>query len=335
MRTQRFIFGWVAALSLLTIIGCGKKSVDSVATVNGEPISRDEYYGHLERKQVIQVQTAQGPQDAQVVGSLGLQALHDMVNRKLLMQMATKEGLMPTAADVDRELDFQRKRRPDFVSFLTDRGMTLQQIREDLKFDLARERLLTKGINVTKEDVDTYVKENPKEFMEPAQAQVLYIVVSDPTKKDQVDKDLSNGQSFQVVATRYSEAPQAREMAGMYPVSRLDLMPQPLQKLVSVTPEMKTSDWKQDGKNWVKFYIQKKTPSRPIALDDVKKEYVRRMLAMRQGERQADLAKKLNDMLKIGNIAVASPYLKGPWEKALERAKGKTAQTENGSRASS
>jgi parvulin-like peptidyl-prolyl isomerase len=318
---------------VLTIVGCGKKAAESVASVNGEPITKQAYYDHLERKQVVQVQTPRGPVDAQVAGTLGLQVMHDLINRKLLLQMAEKEGVIPSKADIDKELAFQTKRRPDFVSFLRDRGLTIEMIRDDLKFDLARERLLTKGVTVTTEDVDLYIKENPKEFMEPAQAQLLYIVVSSPAKRDQVEKELAGGQSFQVAATRYSEAPQARETGGMFQESRIAAMPKKLQALVQATPELKTTAWQQDGKNWVKFFVQKKQPEKPIAMDDVRKEFVRRQLAMQRGERANDLAQRLNKMLTDGKIAVTLPYLKGPWEKAVERARTESTTAAAGSAA--
>ncbi|MEZ0326087.1 MAG: SurA N-terminal domain-containing protein [Fimbriimonas sp.] len=334
MKTQNILFGWASACALLIIVGCGSKGEETVATVNGEPITKKAYLDHLERKQVVQVQTPRTPvdtpvMDAPVVGSLGLQAMQDLINRKLLLQMAEKEGVMPQKADIEKELAFQTKRRPDFVSYLTDRGLTIDMIKDDLKFDLARERLLTKGVNVTAADVDLYIKENPKEFMEPAQAQLLYVVVTSPEKKAQVDKELSTGQNFQVVATRYSEAPQARETGGMFQVSNVNAMPKKLQDLVRATPELKTTDWQHEGKSWVKFFVQKKQAERPIPMDETKKEFVRRQLAMQQGQRANDLGRRLNQMLTEGKINVTVPYLKGPWEKAIERAKAASNQPAN------
>ncbi len=330
MKTQNCLFGWACACALLTIVGCGKKGEgEAIASVNGESIARKAYFDHLERKQVVQVQTPRGPADAQVVGSLGLQAMQDLINRRLLLQMAAQENVMPQKVDIDKELAYQTKRRPDFVSYLTDKGLTIDMIREDLKFDIARERLLTKGVSVTAADVELYIKENPKEFMEPAQAQLLYIVVSSPAKRAQVEKELSSGQNFQVLATRYSEAPQARETGGMFPETRITSMPKKLQAIVQATPELKMTSWQQDGKNWVKFFVQKKQGEKPIPMDDTKKEFVRRQLAMQQGQRANDLGKRLNDMLTQGKINVSVPYLKGPWDKAVERARAASNQPTN------
>ena len=328
MKGKALSFGnfFAASLALVVITGCGNRGGGSVAVINGEQISKEDFYGFLERKRLVQVQTPTGPQEAPIVGTLGLQALRDIVNRRVLLQLAEKEGMLPTNADIDKELAFQTKRRPDFVSFLTDQGMSLQMIREDIKYDLARERLLTKGVDLPMSDVDTYVRENPEMFMEPAQAQLLYVVVTDEEKKSLVDKDLGTGQNFQVVANRYSEAPRARELGGMYPESKINSMPKRLQQIVSTTPELRSTEWLRDGKNWVKFYVQKKTEAKPIVMDDVKKEYVRRQLAMKKGEKSSQLAKRLNDTLRTSKIDVMAAHLKGPWDKAFERAKTELAR---------
>lgn len=315
-----------AAATLLAFgaIGCGKKDAasDTIATVNGDTISTKEYLDYLERKNQVIVDTSRGPQIAQSVGSVGLQALRDLVDRQLVIQLAKEDGVAPSQGDIVKELDFRNKQRADYTNqMVANTGMTLEMLKNDIAFDLSREHLLTKGITVTPADVDQYIKENPNQFMEPATANLLWIVVAEQNKTKQVDQDLAVGQNFQTVATRYSVAPQARETGGAYPVNQIDQMTPKLKEIVEKTPENKTTDWLQDGKNYVKFYVQSKSPAKPIKMDDIKKELVRRQLAIQRGQLGTDLARRLQDKLKASKITVTPAQLNMPWTRLFEQLK--------------
>lgn len=311
------------------LTGCNKQAAatgDVVATVNGEAIGAKEYHEYLERKSSVLVQTPQGPQEAQVAGGLGLQALRDLVNQKMVTQLAKDDGLYPSEEDVKKELDFRTKQQPDLVNILTSQGLTLDSIKNDIAFDLSRERLLTKGIVVPMSEVDAYIKDNPTQFVEPAKANLLYIVVTSEDKKKQIDSELSMGQNFQTVATRYSEAPQARQSGGVFPQSVIQAMPSRLQEIVNKTPEMKATDWVKDGGNFVKFFVQKKTKEAPIKMDDVKKSMLQRQLALQRGQMANDLGKRLQEKLQAAKVEVTPKNLKEPWDRAFEQAKTEFAQ---------
>jgi foldase protein PrsA len=328
-RTSRLIS--LAVLASVALVGCGSKSGPAVANVNGTPITKEEFYGYLERMQLVQVQTPQGTQSQRVAGSLGLQALNDLVRRQLVLQLAEENGLLPNDADIEAELAFQTKRRPDFVSFLTNQGMSLQSIRNDIRFDLARERLLTRGVEMPADEVDSYIRENPDKFVEPAQAQLLYVVVSDPKRREEVDRELASGQSFQVVATRFSEAPRAKELGGMFPESRISAMHARLQEIVGNTQELRATDWVADGANWVKFYVQRKTQERPLDMDEVRREYLRRQLAMQRGEEKNNIGRLLQEKMQTAKVEVQAEHLRGPWDDAFKKAQeeiGRSMQTE-------
>jgi len=321
-RTYTNAFAATLFLGIAAMIGhgCGKGAAagGNLAVVNGEAISLDEYHSYLERKSSVQVITQMGPQEARVFGSLGLQGLRDLINRRIVLQIAKDEQVMPTDKEINEELDFQTKRRPSFVKTLTASGMTLDQIRADLALDLAQEKILTKGITVTPDEVSKFIKENPKKFATPEQAQLLWIVVKGADKKSQVDADLGAGQPFGVVAGRYSEAPNARQSGGMYNESVVEKFPPRLRGIIAKTDELKTTDWLADGANFVKFYVQKKVKEKPVLIDDTLKEAVRRDLAKQRGSQANDLAKRMQDKLKTAKIDVQVPQLKDAWDRAFD-----------------
>lgn len=317
-----------AAVLALGAFGCGKKEAadTSIVTVNGEAISTKEYMDLLDHKSTVLVSTPQGPQLAQTVNPVGFQALQDLVNRKLLLQVAKEQNVLPTNADVDKELNFRTEQQGDYVTLMTqEAGLTLEQLKNDILFDLARERLITKGIVVSPTEVDTFIKENPQQFMEPAKANILIVAVSDAKKKAQVDKALASGTAFQNVATSYSEIQNARETNGQFPITVVDQMPPQLKTLVEKTPALKASDWTTAGPTSFKIYVQSKTPAKKMDMTPARKDVLRRQLAMQRGQLANDLTKRTLDKLKTSKIEVSSGYLNKLWGKYMDTVKKDTA----------
>jgi len=324
-----FVAGLAAATLLTALPGCGKKSEDAIAVVNGDPITVNEYHDYMERKAVVMVQTPQGPVTARVAGSLGFQALQDVINRRIIMQAAKDQGVAPTDATIEKELAFRTKQNPMYVKSLTAAGMTLIQIRDDLALDLARSNLLTKGITITKDDIDSFIKDNPSEFTNPATADLYWIVLKDAKKKTQVDQDLKAGQSFPTVAARYSDDPNARRTNGAVPSQWrvVDSMPPILKGIVTKTSEHTASDWIKDGGNSVKIYVEKKTKAQQVPIDDDMREQVRRRLGEIRGSQANDLNKSLGDRLKTATIDIKVDYLRDAWKKAMDDLKSQDAQS--------
>lgn len=325
----------MATVASLALVGCGPRGGDSLANVNNEPISMEEFHRYLERKPVVQVVDSETGQQKElpVYASLGFQAMRDLVNRRILLQLAKDDNVFPTDTDVKAELDFQVKRRPDFIRQLQAQGLTIEDIRKDLTLDLAKERIITKGITVKKEDAEKYIKDNPKAFETPAQAKVRLIVVRDDAAKKQVDAELAGGKPFGQVAVQYSVAPGVRQSQGQFPITEVRRMPAVLQSIVSTTPEMKSTDWKRDGAQWVKIFVEQKVPAKPMTIDDTLKEALRRQIAMERGSKATDLGKRLVDKLKTSTIAVQLTSLKEPWDKAFKSLQEQDVQSNTGTSA--
>lgn len=323
----------LTALALLGIFsvgvtGCNKPapSEPPFATVNGAEISEKEFLSFLERKPTVQVSTPQGDQEVRVAGILGLQALRDIVNRKLLVQLAKEEGVTVTDEDVEKELKFQQAQPGSFVSSLITQGLPAESIKEDVRISLIRERIQTKGITVSPKEVEDYVKQNQDQFMEPAKASMLWMVVSDPKKKSLADKDLKAGQSFETVAVRYSEAPNARQENAKFMVEEIDKMPPQLQSIVAKLSPNKASDWITEGNNAVKFFLVSKSPKKKMVLTADQTESLRRSLALQKGSATINLGEKVTAKLKAADIKVNDPEMKEAWAKIFALAKEQLAQ---------
>lgn len=321
-----------AAVAMLTFgaVGCGKKEAaednNTFFTINGEKVSTKEYLDFLAQKTTIIVNSSQGPQLAPTTQTVGFQGLQDLVARKVLLQLAKDQGVLPTDAEVTKELDDRTKQQSDLLQRAAQAGYTTEDIKSSIRFDLAREKLLTKGVVVTPTEVDNYIKEKPQEFTEPARATLLYVAVGSAAKKAQVDKDLAGGQSFQTVATHYSEDPRARETGARYAETDVSKMNPELQTIVNKTAPLKTSAWISVGPTmFVKFYVQSKTPAKPIPITPEIKERVRRDLAIQRGQLSTDLEKKQADKLQASEVTVNQPLLAKMWATVAEQAKKRAA----------
>ncbi|AIE86232.1 peptidylprolyl isomerase [Fimbriimonas ginsengisoli] len=315
-----------AALLASGIIGCAKKEAASssaaVATVNGEPISDQDYHDYLERMNMVFVNGGQGPQRVPTVGSVGFQGLRDIVERRIILQMAKEDGVLPTDADVTKELDERTKQQPDYATrMISQGGYTMKMLRNDILFELARENLVTKGVVVTMPEVETYIKENPKQFSEPARANLLVIALQDDAKKKQADQDLAAGQNFQTVAIRYSVDPRIKETGGAYPENVVDRMPKPLQDLVAKTAPGKATAWIHEGATWIKFFVQSKAPAKPIVMTEEKKKQVQRELKKSRGSLANDLPRRLGEKMKAAKIEVVPDHLNKPWTAMMDELK--------------
>lgn len=325
----------LALAATMALAGCGSKGGDSgtVATVGGKPITMEQYRKYLENKANVQVNVQGQTASLPTAMPLGFQALEDLISQQILLQLAAEEGVAPTPADVDAELAFRTKLNPSFVQSQTQAGLSLKQIKDSLELGLAQERLLTKGITVTMPEVDDYIKKNPKQFEDPATAEMLWVVVKDDASKAKVDQALATGQDFQKVAMTYSIDPNLKQLAGKFPQTNIEQMVDPIKKAVMATEPGKQTPWIKFNDGQAKFMVQKKTAATPMKINDTQKQFVQRQLAIQRGKLANDLDKRLQDKLKSTKVSVDYEPFKAMWSKAeesLKKAADQTAATTGG-----
>ena len=317
--------GFASAFMLMGLCACNRKS-DSLAIVNGEPISMTEYYEYLQNKPDVTVVTENGKIALPVDGSLGFQATRDLIGHQLELQIAKEKNCYPTSTQVDQELQIKLKQNPNYLQDLMLAGVTLDVIRKNITLDLSQECLQTHGIHVTTEDAKKYIKDNPKEFVEPAKVQLMLIYVKDDSGKQKVDSALASGQSFASVALSLSEAPTAHKYNGYLtdpnagPVTKAALAP-PILEAIKNLKEQHMTDWIQFSNGWAKFYLDKDIPEQPIVMDAAKIDLVRRELAKREGAQKNNVQDMILKKLKDSKIEVVLPTYRDPWKNAMDQLK--------------
>jgi hypothetical protein len=328
-------------LAAFSLQGC-KKGDAVAATVNGESISMDQYHRYLELKPQVQVivnpralqaasngDVPQQPYVGRVIGTVGLQAMTDLVQQAILRQLAKDEKSWPTSEEIESELKDRTKANPGFVRELANNGFTMEMIRNDLAIGLAQVKLTTQGIVVTDAEVDKYITDHPKEFEIPQMADMTWMLVPDEKTKAAADADLKSGKDFLTVAQQYSIAPDARRKNYRFDV-------QSVPQLASFGPALKSSvdklikngggeqqqtDWLKFTEGFAKFYINKVSAGRKMPIDDTLKKNLRRQMAVQKGAQGKDINLRIQDRMKKADIKILIPYLEESWKRSMESLK--------------
>lgn len=221
----------VAAATVLAtfITGCGN---NSVATVDGVKISKQEYYDRLEQQPAGQDPETRKPIEA------GAAVLQQMVTEKLLLRLADKEKVPPTEEQVNERLEQLKKTTPNFSAKLKEVGITEDQLKREIRIQRAAFNLQTKGITVSDDKVKQKYDENKDTlYTEQESANVAAIFTKDKADADKVTTLLGQGVTFEKVAQQFSMDKESAAQGGRVntPIVRDPGSPQPYQDAIMQT----------------------------------------------------------------------------------------------------
>lgn len=305
----------LAGLAFLTLAGCGGSN--EVASVNNEGISLEEFNQYLATKRTVRVVVQNQVVEVPVSETLGFQALQELATRKLVMQMASDEGLMPTEQEIEAEIKFKTAINPQYLNELTSVGFSFGQIRREVAYAMCEERLLTRGIDVKMDEVDQMMKENPQQFIEPATVTVYQILTNSEARREQVDSELRASVPFKQVATNRTIDPQGPRK--QYATERLA---EPLKSALEGKPISHVTDWIDAGNGaQAKYFIEARTESKPVDMTPERKELLRRQIALNYGRQANDLPRQVADKLRGSDVRISDDQetLNTMWKRFKDR----------------
>jgi len=204
------------ALAMLAT-SCGIKGAgdDVAATVDGQKIYRADV------EKYFQSQTAGSTQplsDEQAT-SLRLSILRELIENEILMHRAAKLGLLATDEEVDRKLNEIKSpySAGEFAQRLSERKLSLDDFRHDIRRTLTSEKVLhkeiTSKINITQQDISAYYNQHKAEFnlIEPRFHLAHILVTASPGQQGQ---ETGNKARNEAEARRKIETVLTRLQAG-------------------------------------------------------------------------------------------------------------------------
>jgi foldase protein PrsA len=165
--------------------------------------------------------------------NLRSQAIAYLVQRSQYEQEADEMGIEVTDEEVDKKVNDVVKEvangsKQKFLDQLKQQGLTEEQVRENLRMQLLQTEIVeavTKDVEVTDQDVETFYEKNKAQFTQPATRLVRHILIAckkpeecrrDKTRADDVYGQIRGGANFAALAKRFSEDPGSKNQGGRY-----------------------------------------------------------------------------------------------------------------------
>ncbi|MDQ5901122.1 MAG: hypothetical protein QG600_700 [Patescibacteria group bacterium] len=186
----------VALLGLALIAGLYLlRNYFIVATVNGQPITRIEYYEELERLS-------------------GKQALNSIVTKNLILQEAKKQNVSVTNEEIDNEISTISKnleaQGQKLDAVLTLQGLTMESLREQVSLQKLIEKMVGKDIKVTDKEVADYIAANQESLPEGTDEAQMKKDVSEQLRQQKLNDKVQEWlQKLQQEATVNYSQPQS------------------------------------------------------------------------------------------------------------------------------
>jgi foldase protein PrsA len=248
-------------LSKANLAGGAIINEEAVATVGKKTILRQEWLNELEAR-------------------YGKDVLKEMVDQKVIEEMAAKYKIKISTQDVDREF---RMLQSTYNSFSKQNVKNEKKWKEQIRSNLLLEELLTKDVEVSNDEVESYYEKNKDLFNVPAAYHLSHIVVSTQEEADQVLQELVQGSNFSTLAMERSiEEFSANEGGDIGYISKED--ERYPNEYIQVAKKLKTGTYSKPIKvdqGYAILKLEGKISGKKYAFEDVK-EQIRRQIALEQ-----------------------------------------------------
>lgn len=314
MRRMRFSLVAILAVAALMLVlaGCGRKGLVSV---NGEKIAKEEFYARLER---VPVQTVKGGR--QVTVPAGQYVIEQMITEQLLTQLAKKENVPATDAQVESKLKYLKASTGgNFLVQLRQQGISQQEWKRQMMLQQSVVNLVSKGSSVSDAEVKkAYNAELAKpnsQFRKPEAVFISIIMTKPQDKINKAYKLLQDGQDFGTVALQLSEDRATASAQGRvgWMSKNMAVVPMPIRQTSFATGVGKYSkpflvkDKKQAA--WVILRVDNKRRATTDSYDQVK-ELIKEQLSVKTANRKP-FDKMLKDFIGSSKITVNAERYKG------------------------
>jgi peptidyl-prolyl cis-trans isomerase C len=347
MRLWTRIIALLGALVLGALAaGCGGGSsgpadvpADAIAVVGGREIPKTDYDRLLARAE--QTYKAR-KQDFPKAGTAEFAQLRNAIVKSLVEQTefeiaADELGIVVTDEEVDKRLDQLKQQyfqgdEQRYRDELEKQGITEEQVRDDVRTRILSEKTfegVTKNVQVTDADLQTYYEQNKAQFETPATREVRHILVKSEARANEIYQQLKNGADFATLAKKYSQDPSSKEQGGKFTAQQGATVPQ----FDKVAFSLKTGELSKPVKTqfgWhVIMAISDVTPKKTKPLSEVEDQIRQQLLEQKRNERINDWIAQLRE--RFADQISYAPGFQPPPETTATSTGASTSPTGTGS----
>ena len=165
-----------------------------VAQIGKEKITKEQLFSDIIKQMPPFMKGKSLPPQMQAQIAMGLPKIVDaMVSRKLLLELAAKDGIKPSPKLLSEQFDkfingLQPQQKAMFEAQLKAQGLTLEQHKEKISAEKASQEMaaidkwitekVTPQLKVTDTDVEKYYKDHKSDFKKPETVKVAHILIA-------------------------------------------------------------------------------------------------------------------------------------------------------------
>lgn len=189
MKIKRFALLCLIPLSLMSLAACtNEKENDVVGSFGDTKISKDELYDTL-------------------VAQYGNQALEVLLVNEVAKKEAEKMKISVEDTELDEEINLLSEQYGGMEAFnevLASSNLTVEDVKKDIKSNLILEKVLSKDIKVSDDEIKAYFDENKDSFVSEEQVEASHILLDTKEKADELLAQLEKGADFAKLAKENS-----------------------------------------------------------------------------------------------------------------------------------
>jgi peptidyl-prolyl cis-trans isomerase C len=275
---------------------------DVLARVNGETVTRSDFDRAV---QAVEAR-AGGPIPPEQRDRVLRGVLDQLIGYKVLAQETKARNVAVPDAEVDARIGQIRGQFPNeeaFTSMLTQRKLTLEQVKSDARQDMAISKMIeaeiASKIAVNPEQVTDFYAKNPDQFKEGDSVRASHILIAVPkgadatakaqarTKAEGVLKDVKAGKDFAALAKEHSADPGSAAQGGDLGFFQQGQMVGPFNDAAFSLAPGTISDLVETDFGFHIIKVVEKKPGRTIPLEEVKpqvEQYLQQMNRQEQTE---------------------------------------------------
>ncbi|WP_439187401.1 peptidyl-prolyl cis-trans isomerase [Bacillus subtilis] len=237
-------------------------SGESIATIGGKSVTREKWLKEMEDQ-------------------YGKSTLEDMINVRVVEQLAKKNNLKISKSEVDREFLLIKAVNN---SFYEDEHTTEKEWKDQIRYNILLEELLTRDIDISNKELESFYHKNKELYQFDDSYRIRHIVVKDEEEAREVLKELKGGSSFEAVAAERSTdrytSPYGGDLGFVTEAS--DNIPS---AYIEEAKTLKEDEWSQEpikvSNGYAIIQLKEKLKARTFSFDEVK-DQIRRQIAMDQ-----------------------------------------------------